>query len=183
MKTAMMTTILAAMMIAGTVVAQPSGRQGQFGNRFQQQRGDAHDELIAQLDLTAEQETALKGMRDSFQSAMIDLRANVEKARLKVRSAMDSDDKEAVLSALQAESDAQLELKKARVGFQYAVDDVLGPEKAAQLKELRAEYREERRANRQGNRGPKDGQGRGKGGNGGDRGNGGPQGRGPQSGW
>jgi hypothetical protein len=78
---------------------------------------------------------------EAFQVQMIDLKANIQKARLEVRKLVNQDtvNREAVMKAVEAESAASLALRKAVVEQQIKAREIIGPEKAAQLREMRQE--------------------------------------------
>ena len=153
---------------AAVASAQPGQGQGGFKGDKAMKRGPDHAKLMEQLDLTAEQRSALDQAQRDFQKKMVDLRAEVKNARDAMRDLADatSTTRDQAMAAVEAESAAELALRKAMVDHRLQVRDIIGAENAAKLKELREERRDERREQRGGPGGPG---GKGRGPDGGER--------------
>lgn len=155
------TTILAITAITvAAAVAQPGRGDGQ-GPR--NEGGKPKREMLNRLDLTPEQQQALRDLRREQQEQMIDLRAAAQKARLNVEKLLDAEtvDTEALMAAVESAGQAEIAIEKARVAHHLKVREIVGVEKAAQMRGMM----QGRRGDRDGGPGGP-GQGRGPGGEG-----------------
>lgn len=137
---------------AAVASAQPGQGQRGVGGDKPMKRGPDYGKLMDQLDLTAEQRSALDQAQRDFQKKMVDLRADVKNARDAMRDLADttSASREQAMAAVEAESAAELALRKAMVEHRLQVRDIIGTENAAKLKALRDERREDMREQRGG---------------------------------
>jgi Spy/CpxP family protein refolding chaperone len=126
-------------MSVAVAVAQPG--QGSGKGAMKMKHRPNPEQMAKELGLTAEQTAAMRAAHEAFQVQMIDLKANIQKARLEVRKLVNQDtvNREAVMKAVEAESAASLALRKAVVEQQIKAREIIGPEKAAQLREMRQE--------------------------------------------
>ena len=90
------------------------------------------------LNLTDDQRGKMEQLTFDHQSRMIDLRAQVEKARLEKRHAMmaDNPDKTRVLSAARELNRIQGQIAEERINHRFAVRDILTAEQLETLKSL-----------------------------------------------
>lgn len=155
------TVLLVSAMSVAAAVAQPGRGDGE-GNRGDKMKQRPNREQMAEkLDLTPEQQKALKDLRQSLQGQMIDLRANVQKAKLEVQNqlAKETVDHNALMSAVEAEAAAELAIKKTMIEHHLKVRGIVGPEKAEQLRDV---MQERRGGGLRGPSGPGQGQGPGR---------------------
>lgn len=91
-----------------------------------------------EIGLTKEQVTTLEGMRDQFQMGMVDLRANLSKARIELRSAMRQDpvDEHRVMSAIDMTERVRTEIQKQRFKQCQQVRGLLTDEQKEKLRKL-----------------------------------------------
>jgi len=153
MKTAVW--MMAAMMAAATVWAQPGGGDGkQYKKGGDQARGMNPERMAEKLGLTGQQEDALRTLQHDWQAKLIDLRADSQKAKLELRRVMREPEstREQIMAAVEADNTADLAMAKARAEHFLKVRELLGPEKAAQLHDMRGGPRDEPRGGM--NRGP-----------------------------
>lgn len=153
------TAVLILIASAVTASAGPGwGMKGKGdGERGQYQNREARMERIAdELELTAEQREQLSALREEGREEMRVLHEALRDAREDTVTLMEADpvDRDAVMRAVVAEGAAYLALSKARAERQLARREILGPEKAAQLGDMRRGWMEER--------GGPEGRGRGK---------------------
>ena len=144
MKTWMTAVLLSAMSVA-VASAQPGQGPSEGGKKMKHRPNP--ERMMEELDLTAEQQEALKQSQRDMQKQMVDLRADVKDARDAARSLMTSASvtREEAMKAVESEAAAELALRKAMVDHQLKVREIVGPENAAKMIELREERREERR--------------------------------------
>ena len=111
-------------------------------------RGSAS--LAERAGLSEEDEQALEDLSYEYRKEIIPLRANSQLAQLEVRRLLGQEktDEAAVMKAVEAAGQAEIALEKARIAHQLRIRGVLGPEKSAQLREMRRECRVERRQGR-----------------------------------
>jgi Spy/CpxP family protein refolding chaperone len=130
------TALIMSALCAGAALAQPVGGDG-FGPGGRDGKERPGRAIAGQLELTPEQQKALRVIRQEFHAAAIDLRANIEKARLEVQSLMTADtvNREAIMTAVEKEGAATTALRKAMVEQHLKVREIVGPEKAAQMME------------------------------------------------
>jgi Spy/CpxP family protein refolding chaperone len=172
-----MKTLLAILALSAIGFAAATAQPGRGDGPRPRGDGPNRDAVAEQLGLTQEQKDALEAIRHDAQTEMVDLRAAVQKARLETKRLMDQPDasRDAILAAVAAEGTAQQALRTAMTEHQLAVRDAIGPEKAAQLRDLRREQMQERREARgSDDRGPGTSGKPGKSGPGGKPGKGGP---------
>lgn len=153
------TIVLIVIANALTVSAGPGwGMKGKGdGEGGGHKNREARMERIAnKLDLTPEQRDQLATLREKGQAEMRPLQEALRDAREDTVTLMEADpvDRDAVMRSVVAEGAAYLALSKARAEHQLARREILGPEKAAQLGDMRRGWMEER--------GGPEGRGRGK---------------------
>ncbi|MBN1268261.1 MAG: periplasmic heavy metal sensor [Kiritimatiellae bacterium] len=144
---------LAVAMVAWAGPGRKGGARGPGeGYGGPQGPGLSRSTLAEQAGLSDEESQALENLMYEHQKAMIPLRADQQLARLEVRRLLEQEtpDEAAVMKAVEAASQAELALEKARISHQLSVRSTLGPEKAAQLRDCRREHRQERRGGRGG---------------------------------
>jgi Spy/CpxP family protein refolding chaperone len=148
----LLTIGLLTALTAAVASAQPGQSQGGHKGDKAMKRGPDHAKLMEQLDLTAEQRSALEQAQRDFQKKMVDLRADVKNARDAMRDLTEttSTTREQAMAAVEAESAAELALRKAMVEHRLQVRDIIGEENAAKLKDLRDERRDAMRDQRGG---------------------------------
>jgi len=137
-------TILAVTAITVAAASAQPGRGDGSGPRGDKDSFRPKMERIADdLNLTAEQKQKLENLRDEFQAQNVDRRSSVQKAKLEVRRLLKQDvvDRDALMKAVEAEGAADLALRKARIEHLLKVRDIVGPENAERLRELRDERR------------------------------------------
>ena len=140
------TILIATAMTAAIASAQPGPGQGPQGGGKMINRPNP-ERIFEKLDLTAEQRDALDQEQRNFQKQMVDLRADAKKTRETMRDLMDSAtvSREEAVAALEAESAAELTIRKAMLDHRLKIREIVGPENAAKLVEMRDERREEMR--------------------------------------
>jgi Spy/CpxP family protein refolding chaperone len=160
MKT-LMTVLLVTAMSVAVASAQPGQGQGPSEGGKKMKHRPNPEKMMEQLELTTEQQDALKQLRRDFQKQMVDLRGDVKDARDAAREIMTATEvsRDEAMKAVEAEAAAELVLRKAMVDHQLKVRDIVGPENAAKLAELREERRDDMRERG----GPGNGPGPGKG--------------------
>jgi len=132
------TILLVSAISVAAAVAQPGRGDGEGFKGDKSKQRPNREQMAEKLDLTPEQQKALKDLRQDIQVQMIDLRANVQKARLEVKNQMTQEavNREAVMSAVEAEAAAELAVKKAMIEHQLKVREIVGAEKAEQLRDM-----------------------------------------------
>ena len=97
-----------------------------------------------ELELTETQISDLEKMQVNFQTDAIDRRAELQKAKVKLRSLMRSDDasETAVNTAIDEVASLEADMKKMKYGHMQAVKEVLTEEQIDKIKELRKNRRE-----------------------------------------
>ncbi|HMO51662.1 MAG TPA: periplasmic heavy metal sensor [Kiritimatiellia bacterium] len=116
------------------VFGQP-GRGEAPGWRGDQPGKPAMTRLADDPDLTPQQRQALRQLRQNWQEQEVDLRGDVQKARLAVRKQMAEPtvNRAALMAAVEAESTAELALRKARMEHMLEMREIVGPEKARRM--------------------------------------------------
>ena len=158
------TICLAMAAIAFAVPGQGGPRRGGSGgsgSRGSHHGRDSHGigrmlanpKVAEALGLSEEQTEELKKMHFKTRSREIDLQADVEKAKLKVRELMRQDEpaEDEVMSALDDAGEAQLALHKSKVKHMLKVRSLLGPDNVKKLKEMARKHHS--RQGRQGRHG------------------------------
>jgi len=132
------TALLVSAISVTAAVAQPDRGDGEGFKGDKSKQRPNREQLAEKLDLTPEQQKALKDLRQSLQGQMIDLRANVQKARLEVQNQMSQDtiNRDALMAAVEAEAATELAVKKAMVDHQLKVREIVGAEKAGKMREM-----------------------------------------------
>ena len=140
-----MTAVLWSAMSVAVASAQPGQGPSEGGKKMKHRPNP--ERMMEELNLTTEQKDALKQSQRDMQKQMVDLRADVKDARDAARSLMTSASvtREEAMKAVESEAAAELTLRKAMVDHQLKVREIVGPENAAKMIELREERREERR--------------------------------------
>jgi Spy/CpxP family protein refolding chaperone len=117
--------------------------QGGFGDGHggRGMRGDRMGHLLAmadELELTPDQIDKIKALQTSFQLQMVDMRAELQKARIEMRSLKQADNasETTVFAAIDQMSKKQAEIKKAAYSHREKVQAVLTDEQTAKLKEM-----------------------------------------------
>lgn len=165
------TAILAAVLLLATaaVYAQPGTRGvcdgdgphgrmfggqmrgGGFGHGFGSGHGRAGGQMLLaladELELTEAQQQQLQTMMVTFQTERVDAKAKVEKAQIKLRALrMDDEASEsAVMAAIDDVSRQRAELQKMQYRHHQQMKGVLTDAQQEKLKQLRQEFRQERR--------------------------------------
>lgn len=140
--------MMAAMMVAATAWAQPGSGDGKQHKKGGDQGKGMNPERVAeQLGLTENQEDALRTLQHAWQAQLIDLRADSQKAKLELRRVMREPEstREQIMAAVEADNTADLAMAKARAEHFLKVRELLGPEKAAQMHEMRGAFRDDER--------------------------------------
>ena len=169
--TARLGVAIAAVLLAGTVLAQgPGGGMGQgFGghrppmeNAFRAQGAQGrfwnNPRLVEKLKLTDVQRKEFDAIYLQHREKLIDLRANLQKANLALEPLVSSSqpNETQILAQIDKVAQARAELEKANAAFLLAIRSKLTAEQWTQLQALRAD-----RANRMGDAGERRGQGQG----------------------
>lgn len=135
MKKILISMLVVSAMGIAAAMAQPGQGDGQGPKGNKEKHRDGIERMSDKLDLTPEQQKALKDLRQELKGQMIDLRANVEKAKLAVESQMTAEqiNRDALMAAVDAESAAELAVKKAMIDHHLKVREIVGAEKAEQM--------------------------------------------------
>ena len=122
------------------------GMRGQAG-----MRGMGPMELADELGLSDDQVDRLQDMRLEHRMQMIENRAGVQKAHLKVQSLMHDDNapEQEVMGAIEELSRVQAEMKKTAYRHRQDMKNVLTADQQAKLEELRKDRRQDRQQWRQ----------------------------------
>ncbi len=141
--------LITAFLLTSTVLAQPYGRYSGEAGRFAGDRANYRQEMKEKLNLTEEQETRLVAIRTSSGKVMIDLRADMQKKRLDVRSMLNSDNADGTKleQLFREQADLQIEMKMAMFEADQKVISVLNPEQQKIWKEIKEYRRGLRRGN------------------------------------
>lgn len=139
MKKTIVLTLMSALFIAGLAVAQPGKGDRNF------KHGNRHDgmpmllKMADQLELTDQQTEQIETMSVDFKLQQIELKAEMKKERVLMRTLMRNDDasEKEVFAKIDKIAILKAENKKLRVSHRNAVQSVLTEEQAAKLKELR----------------------------------------------
>jgi Spy/CpxP family protein refolding chaperone len=91
------------------------------------------------LNLTEQQQSKLKNLAETFALERVDLKSDIEKARIKLNTlrAENSPSQNAVFSAIDNLSAKRAQMQKMMFRHRQAINDTLTPEQRDQLKELR----------------------------------------------
>lgn len=108
------------------LIALPSFAQANRGSRGDRS-GRGIETLGVELNLTAEQELKMEDLRYSRESTSIELRANIQQERLKLRKLRQSNDlnKKKLYAQIEKVSDAEVKLDKSRVDHLLKVRAIL----------------------------------------------------------
>jgi Spy/CpxP family protein refolding chaperone len=143
---------VAGMFIAGgTAFAQEeTGRRGMRGPGMRGPRGGddfMHFRMLRQLELTEDQRTALRNLREThFQQTEVEREALME-ARKAFKEAVEVGDETAIRDAANLMAGAEADMAIARIGFRDEFLQVLTTEQQQKMKELQADmeaFRKER---------------------------------------
>jgi len=155
--------IMMAMMVAATTWAQPGGGGGKPNKKDGDHggRGMNPERMAKELGLTEQQQDALGALQHEWQTKLVDLRADSQKAKLELRRIMREPEstRDEIIKAVEVDNAADLAMAKARVDHFLKVRELLGPEKAAQMHEMRGAFRDDERG--QGEPIPRGGKNRG----------------------
>lgn len=123
-------TLLAALLLMGTALAQPEGRGDRGGMPG-----------IEKLNLSAEQKSALKSAIKPYRTQLIDLKADMQKKRLELRDIMDTDnpDRAAYEKAGKDMADIEQRMRLALFDMRAEAMKILTPEQRAKWNEQRGE--------------------------------------------
>ena len=146
-------------MTAIDAAAQPRGKG---------KRGMGRRNLMAQLDLTADQQEKVKAIRLENAKKMARIQADVKVASLELREVMAQDVPSAgeVKAKLKAVSEPPSRMMESRINTQLAMKKILTPEQRQKMKELRKQRPNDRRGKwreGRGRRGNWQGRGQGRG--------------------
>jgi Spy/CpxP family protein refolding chaperone len=168
MRKILMATMALALVLPLAVSAQPGpGPDCPDGPRFMGRGDGPHGEgrgrpvthhllrMADDIGLTEDQQEQLKQLVFEFRTAQIDRKAELEKARLRLRTLkMDEDASvDEVNRAIDEVAALRAVGQKARYAHRKQVHEILTDEQIEKIKELRRERREERREGRPGFRG------------------------------
>ena len=128
--------IIVSVLMAGSATAQP-------GRGFQGEMGKCRTEMKEKLNLTEEQETAIKQIRRESGKSMIDLRADMKKKRLDVRALMDSDnvDGTKLEQLFREQADLQIRMKMAMFETRQKIMAELNADQQKIWKEMKPQRR------------------------------------------
>jgi len=150
----------AALLLApGFASAQPGG-MGPGGHGRGRGPGEmGPGKMIVIAERLGVSDATLRRIKDKVFAAReqsIDLRGNVDKARLQLHRLLDADapDESAIMKQIDAIGKLEIQLRKSRIGLMLSVHKLLTPAQRKQLRQLMAEHR--------GPRGGWDGHGHGK---------------------
>lgn len=106
-------------------------------------------ELAAKVGLSEDKVKAIREAAFAQREQMVKLRSEAELSRMQVEklSSADKVDKDAVMKAIDAAGQAEVAIKKAEVGFELQVKEMVGPEVIKKIRETMKEHLAERRAN------------------------------------
>jgi protein CpxP len=137
-KLILLTVILAA---AGALAYQPGAGGPPMGKWWQ------NEKAVAELGLTPDQQARLDKLMFEHRDQMIDLRAGLEKAELRLREIMDAPrfDERAALEQIDRVTAARSLVEKHRAAMLVQTRSVLTPEQWQKAKERLMERRQERR--------------------------------------
>jgi protein CpxP len=115
----------------------PQGARGRFWN---------NPELAERLKLTDDQRKSMDAILLQHREKLVDLRASLEKAELKLEPLMQDDqpNEAKVLASIDEVAQARAELEKANARFLLAIRGKLTPEQWKQVQAFRAERGQER---------------------------------------
>ncbi|GEM_PF-3186426 len=129
---------LSVIILAASSFAMGGGPRPQFIERF----GD-------ELELSKEQTQKLETLRYEMEKKSIDMRAELDKARLELNRLQDSEkiDRKAILSQAEKVNSLEGKLKIAKIEHMLDIAETLTPEQRAMLKERQPEGRKGDRRN------------------------------------
>ena len=143
MKKMILMTISVAfgLMLFGSVATAQPGH----GDQGMGQKSDRMGHLLKmadELELTESQIEQLQKLRTEFQLQMVDARAELQKARIQLRSLKQDSDvsKSTIFSAIDDLSEMQAEMKKVQYAHRLEMKSVLTPEQQEQAKTLKSEH-------------------------------------------
>jgi protein CpxP len=174
---------IAALLVAGTVLAQgPGGGQGMGqgfgGHRPPMERalgaGGDHGRwwnnprIVEKLKLSDDQRKAMDGILLEHREKLVDLRGSLEKAELEMEPLMrdDQPNEARILAQIDKVAQARAELEKANARFLLAIRGKLTADQWKQVQDFRKNSGMERRGMRMGGEGRGEGRGQGQGGQG-----------------
>lgn len=145
--------------LSGQALAQRPGR-GPAG-REPAGRGPDRVAMMKEAGLSDEQIAALRDVRDGVRREVIELRSEMQVARLDFRKEMEADTpgEAAVMAALERVHAAQLQVRKAQVRGLLKAREIAGPEAWASIREQTGDWFEERMEQNRDGRGPRPRQG------------------------
>lgn len=119
-----------------------AGKSGEF-------RGNRHDRILRQLDLSDEQKKKLADLREANREKSKEARAEMRKKREALEKALDSDASSDELRRLHQDlQKTRIKLGDLRFDQVLAVREVLTAEQRKKFKDLKAEKREKKRHRR-----------------------------------
>jgi len=149
MKTRTATALLAAMLAAGTLFAQP-GPGAPPADR------PKREAIMEKLQLTDQQKDQMAKLRTQFQKSNEELASKLRLNRIDLRDLLQADkpDKAAVQKNVTASSDIQQKMKLNLVDHLFAVREILTPQQQKvwkdHMQQMIGEYQERAREMRQG---------------------------------
>lgn len=116
--------LLVLLVLALSVSAFAQPMQGRRGDR------NAPRQMSEQLNLSADQETQMQNLRFGNQAVMIDLRAGLQKERLKLRQLQQADkpNQKKIYAQIDKVGAAEVKIAKSRANHQLAVRAILTDE-------------------------------------------------------
>lgn len=158
MKKVILITLMLVAAMSLTSYAQPGSCDGPRGGQGMGQRGghgmghgqqrngmglDRLLRLADRLELTEAQQERLEKLRYDFKMEMVDTRADLQKAKIELKTLMHKDDAStsAVNSAIDDVAGKGAAMSKLRFAHRSEAKSLLTAEQQAKLKELRLEHR------------------------------------------
>lgn len=145
---------IAGVLMAGSALAQGPGGGPGFGEHrppFERAfdgmgfhgRWWNNPKIVERLKLTDEQRKSFDEILLQHEETLIDLRANLEKAELKMEPLISADqpNEAEILAQIDKVAQARAELEKANARFLLAIRSKLTPEQWKQVREFRANHR------------------------------------------
>ncbi len=150
MKKIIILTLLSSLLVAGFAIAQPGkgGCDGKRGDRHGKHNGTPMLlQMADQLELTEKQTEQIEAMAVDFKLEQIELRAEIKKEHVLMRSLKRNDDasEKEIFAKIDKISALKAESQKLKVSHKNAVQSVLTDEQTDKLKELRKNRRFEGR--------------------------------------
>jgi Spy/CpxP family protein refolding chaperone len=148
----MKTISMFVMITLATALTASAGSEHGNKNKGDREGGpwqdrEARMERVAdELELTQEQREQLKALSEEGREEMRALHEAMREARETTAALIEAEvvDRDAVMKSVVAEGAAYLALSKARAEQQIARREILGPEKSAQLGNMRQEWMDDR---------------------------------------